>query len=182
MSKLDPAGGVIILDRDGTVVIDREYLADPAGLEFEPEAANGLRWLHSLGYRLVVITNQSGVGRGFFTLEAVAAMNARLKSMVEVAGAHLEGIYFCPHTPEAGCDCRKPAQGLLIQAARELHFNPAAAVVIGDKDSDIEFGRRAGAKTILIADHANAACKKFLPDFVAPNLLEAARNIIAQGL
>jgi D-glycero-D-manno-heptose 1,7-bisphosphate phosphatase len=170
---------VVILDRDGTVVIDRGYLSDPAGLEFEPGAMEGLRRLYAQGYRLIVVTNQSGVGRGFFAMERVLAMNERLNVMVEAAGAKLAGIYVCPHTPEAGCACRKPAQGLMLQAAAELGFDPACAVVIGDKESDIEFGLRAGAKTVLIAAHPPDPMSRVVPHVIAPNLTEAARAVIA---
>jgi D-glycero-D-manno-heptose 1,7-bisphosphate phosphatase len=169
---------VVILDRDGTIVIDRGYLADPAGLEFEPGAANGLRCLYSSGYRLVVISNQSGVGRGFFPLQRVVEMNARLRAMVEEIGAKLEEIYVCPHAPNAGCECRKPGLALMTRAASELCFDPARAVVIGDKQTDIEFGHRAGATTILIAaGNAAAEVAPTQPDYVAPNLLEAARVV-----
>ena len=97
----------VILDRDGTIVIDRGYLDDPAGLEFAPGAAQGLTWLYSHGYRLVVVTNQSGVARGLFTLERVAEMNTRLNAMVAQVGARLEGIYVCPHAPDACRQCRR---------------------------------------------------------------------------
>jgi D-glycero-D-manno-heptose 1,7-bisphosphate phosphatase len=169
---------VVILDRDGTLVIDRGYLHDPDGLEFEPGAAEGLRWLHSSGFRLVVISNQSGVGRGLFNLEQLQAMNARLHSMVESAGARLERIYVCPHAPSAGCGCRKPALGLLKRAAADLGFNPAAATMIGDKESDIEFGRRAGARTILIAPRVQMTQLRIPPDVVVRDLMEAARAVI----
>jgi D-glycero-D-manno-heptose 1,7-bisphosphate phosphatase len=174
------ADKVVILDRDGTIVIDRGYLDDPAGLEFEPGAAEGLQWLYSHGYRLVVITNQSGVGRGFYALERLEAMNARLNVMVENAGARLEGIYACPHAPDAGCTCRKPALGLLTRAVADLGFDPASAIMIGDKESDIEFGRRAGATTILIAAAAPAANVRIRPDVIAPNLMEAARAVTSR--
>jgi D-glycero-D-manno-heptose 1,7-bisphosphate phosphatase len=173
------ADKVVILDRDGTMVIDRGYLSDPAGLEFEPGAAEGLKWLYSHGYRLVVITNQSGVGRGLFTIERLEAMNERLNIMVEETGAKLEGIYYCPHAPDDGCTCRKPELGLLMRAASELGFDPKSAIMIGDKESDIEFGRRAGATTVLIATGASAAHVRIEPDIIAPNLMEAARAIIA---
>jgi D-glycero-D-manno-heptose 1,7-bisphosphate phosphatase len=169
----------VILDRDGTLVIDRGYLSDPAGLEFEPGAAEGMKWLYSRGYRLVVITNQSGVGRGLFTIERVEAMNERLNVMVEEAGAKLEGIYYCPHAPDDGCACRKPALGLMTRAASELGFDPKSAIMIGDKESDIEFGRRVGATTILIAADGSAAHVRTPADIVAPNLMEAARAITA---
>ena len=105
-------------------------------------------------------------------------MNARLELMVERAGARLEGIYFCPHAPDAGCSCRKPALGLFAEAAARLQFDPAFAVVIGDKESDIEFGRRAGAKTILIAARGPSPDARIQPDFVAPDLLTAAHELI----
>lgn len=177
MSRVAAVDKVAILDRDGTIVVDRGYLDDPAGLEFEPGAAEGLNWLYSHGYRLVVITNQSGVGRGYFPAERLDAMNARLNLMVEEAGARLEGIYACPHSPDAGCACRKPALGLMTRAAADLGFDPASAVVIGDKESDIEFGRRAGATTILISGNAPTSHVRVKPDIVAPNLMEAARAL-----
>jgi D-glycero-D-manno-heptose 1,7-bisphosphate phosphatase len=173
MSEGHERDRVVILDRDGTIVIDRGYLKDPAGLEFAPGAALGLKWLFERGYRLVIVTNQSGVGRGFFPYEAVLAMNARLTTMVERAGAKLAGIYVCPHAPDAGCTCRKPALGLFERAAADLGFDPVRAVVVGDKASDVEFGRRAGAKTILIAPHSESGAD-VAPDVTARDMLEAA--------
>jgi D-glycero-D-manno-heptose 1,7-bisphosphate phosphatase len=164
---------VVILDRDGTIVIDRNYLSDPAGLEFLPGAADGLKWLHESGHRLVVITNQSGIGRGLFTLARLEAMHARLREMVLESGARLDGIYFCPHRPEDKCDCRKPATRLLLDAASELGFDPADAVVIGDKDSDIEFGHRAGALTMLVARGESKYTSR-AADYVVRDLREAA--------
>jgi D-glycero-D-manno-heptose 1,7-bisphosphate phosphatase len=172
---------VVILDRDGTVVIDRGYLDDPAGLEFLPGAAEGLRSLHSQGYRLVVISNQSGVGRGLFPIERVHAMNARLQRMAEEAGFKLERIYFCPHAPDAGCDCRKPAQRLMMQAAAELGFDPGAVIVIGDKESDLEFGRRAGALTLLIGKPESRPAPSSTPDYIVADLREAAAVIKASA-
>ncbi|HKN07983.1 MAG TPA: HAD family hydrolase [Pseudomonadota bacterium] len=180
MSDAEADDKVVILDRDGTIVIDRGYLGDPEGLQFEPQAAEALQWLHAHGYRLVVITNQSGVGRGYFTLDRLEAMNTRLAAMVQESGARLAGIYYCPHAPEEGCACRKPAQGLLERAASELGFDPAAAVVIGDKASDIEFGRRAGAMTILIAAEAPPASSGAHADYIAPNLMAAARIVTSE--
>ncbi len=176
---MSAADKVVILDRDGTIVVDRGYLHDPAGLEFEPTAPEGLRWLHHRGYRLIVVTNQSGVGRGYFPGERLAAMHQRLQRMIETAGAKLEAIYCCPHAPDEGCECRKPGQALMRRAASELGFDPRAAFVVGDRDSDIEFGRRAGARTILIDPRAAAAESSHRADAVVPNLLAAARTVIA---
>jgi len=167
---------VVILDRDGTIVIDRGYLSDPDGLEFMPTAAEALRLLFDHKYRLVVVTNQSGVGRGLFSMDRLDAMNARLEAMVADAGARLTKIYYCPHTPEANCHCRKPNLGLMQQAAAELKFDCRKSFVVGDKDSDIEFGIRAGARTILLAAQPSSGPTATL---VVPTLLQAAKYIIA---
>ena len=174
MNGPSAGGRVALLDRDGTIVIDRVYLDNAAGLEFLPGAAEGLRLLHERGYRLVVITNQSGIGRGYFPLERLQEMNARLVEMVEAAGARLAGIYYCPHAPEDLCSCRKPEPGLILQAAAELGFDPADAVVIGDKASDIECGRRAGASTVLITAEKALGSKDLIADAAAGDLVAAA--------
>ena len=172
---------VIVLDRDGTIVVDRHYLDDPLGLEFEPNAAEGLRRLYQRGHRLVVVTNQSGIGRGMFSLGRLAEIHARLNAMLNSAGVRLAGIYFCPHLPEDGCACRKPGPGLMMQAAADLGFDPTKAVVIGDKMSDVEFGARVGASTILIARGPEMkVAPEPRPDLIAADLLEAARWIDAQ--
>ncbi len=171
---------VVLLDRDGTLVVDRDYLSDPAGLEFLPGAAEALRQLHLRGHRLVVVSNQSGVGRGLFSPEQLRAVNERLAAMVREIGAELAGIYCCPHRPEDACACRKPAIGLVQQAAGELGFDPAATVVIGDKASDVALGRAIGAVTIRIAPAAAAPASAAAPaadgdaDYLAPDLLRAA--------
>jgi D-glycero-D-manno-heptose 1,7-bisphosphate phosphatase len=170
---------VVLLDRDGTIVVDHGYLDSAAGLEFLPGAAEGLRLLYAQGYRLIVITNQSGIGRGKFPIERLHEMNARLTAMVSEAGARLEGIYFFPPAPEENCDCRKPAPGLITQAAAELKFDPADAVVIGDKDSDIECGRRAGAATVLISPGKSVSRMGIKADAVAADLIGAACAIFA---
>jgi D-glycero-D-manno-heptose 1,7-bisphosphate phosphatase len=179
VSGRNATDNVVILDRDGTIVIDRGSHGDPTKLEFEPGAAEGIKWFYSHGFRLVVITNQSGVGRGLLTIEELEAMNTRLHSMVEEQGAKLEGIYYCPHMPNDGCACRKPELGLLIRAASDLGFDPASATMIGDKESDIEFGRRAGATTILIAAAASSVHVRTKPHLIAPNLIEAALVVTA---
>jgi D-glycero-D-manno-heptose 1,7-bisphosphate phosphatase len=180
MNESETTEKVVILDRDGTVVVDRHYLSEPDGLELLPGAAEGLRQLYERGYKLIVITNQSGVGRGLFSLQRLCEIHDRLREMVSAVGARLEEIYFCPHIPEDECVCRKPRLGLLTRAASELNFSPANAIVIGDKMSDIEFGRRAGATTILIApeqpEQSNAS-GELAPNFVTTDLVDAARII-----
>lgn len=180
-SERKEAEKVIILDRDGTIIVDRHYLSDPADLEFEPGAAAGLQRMHSRGYRLVVITNQSGVGRGLFSLVRLEEIHDRLRQMVKSIGARLDGIYYCPHVPDAGCSCRKPRIGLLNRAASELRFEPSSAVVIGDKVSDIEFGHRAGAATVLVAAESQNLAEGPKPDFIVRDLVQAAAIIELGG-
>jgi D-glycero-D-manno-heptose 1,7-bisphosphate phosphatase len=180
MTALLVGGPVIVLDRDGTVIVDRHYLGDPDGLEFTHEAEEGLRELQALGCRLVLATNQSGIGRGLLSADQVQRVNERLRAMVEAAGARLEAIYVCPHAPQEQCECRKPAPGMLLRAAAELGFEPSAAVVVGDKASDVEFGLRAGATTILFAPSPPQPGTGPAPHFVARTLREVAQIVAEQ--
>ena len=156
------------LDRDGTIVADKHYLADPAGLELLPNAVEGLRELRNLGARLVVVTNQSGVGRGYFAAEAVERMHARLRELLAAHGIELDGVYVCPHAPDDGCACRKPGSALFERAAADLGLDLGASFMVGDTDVDVEAGRRIGATPILVGPWDDAD---------APDLLAAARLI-----
>jgi D-glycero-D-manno-heptose 1,7-bisphosphate phosphatase len=163
----------VILDRDGTVVVDRDYLDDPEQLEFLPGALQGLRLLHERGHPLVVVTNQSGVAR-------LQEIHARLLHRARAAGAPIDAIYYCPHRPEEDCECRKPKPKLVLQAAAELGFEPAAAVVIGDKSSDVELGHNVGAVTMLVSETGRARDGKSVEaDYVIHDLIEAARLLAA---
>jgi D-glycero-D-manno-heptose 1,7-bisphosphate phosphatase len=169
-----------LLDRDGTINVEREYLSDPAGVALLPNAAAGLRRLRALGFKLIVISNQAGVGRGYFTTADVEAVNARLVALLRAEGVTLDGIYVCPHHPDGGCACRKPAPGLIRQAAREHGFDPRASVMIGDKALDIETGKRVGARTVLVRTgygRDTEARQDVRPDRVVDDLLQAADTI-----
>lgn len=167
---------VVVLDRDGTINVDRHYLSDPAQLEFAPGAVGGLQKLSAAGCRLIIITNQSGVGRGFFDLQQLERVHDTLRRMLEDIGVSVEGVYVCPHAPDAGCGCRKPESGLMELAAKELKFNPARSFVIGDKESDVQFGLRCGATTILIDSHGEQACSQAC--YRVRDLLEAAEWVV----
>jgi D-glycero-D-manno-heptose 1,7-bisphosphate phosphatase len=172
----------VILDRDGTIVVDRGYLDDPAQLCLLPGAAQGLRSLHERGHQIIVVSNQSGVGRGLLTLTRMHEINGLLTRMLEAAGAKLDGIYCCPHRPEDNCACRKPKTKLVLDAAAALGFDPNNCVVIGDKSSDIELGRRLQATTILVSGNGRTSDGEWIePDFVVRDLVEAARLIEALG-
>jgi histidinol-phosphate phosphatase family protein len=172
----------IILDRDGTIVVDRGYLDDPAQLQFLPGAVEGLRWLHEHGHPLIVVSNQSGVGRGRFSLARLHKINERFMQMVEEAGARIDGLYFCPHSPEDHCACRKPGTQLVLDAAAALGFAPERSVVIGDKGSDVELGRRLQALTMLVSASGQASDGQGpAPDYFVHDLREAAAIIDSLG-
>jgi histidinol-phosphate phosphatase family protein len=140
----------IFLDRDGTIIVDKGYLSDPDDIVFERDAVAGLRAMAGLGFLLVVVSNQSGAGRGLFPRTAVDAVNGRLSEMLQHEGVAPAGFYICPHAPDAGCHCRKPQPGLVLQAAAELDLDIATSFVIGDKPSDLLLARNAGATGILV--------------------------------
>ncbi|MBI3252236.1 MAG: HAD family hydrolase [Candidatus Omnitrophica bacterium] len=165
----------MLLDRDGTLIVDRHYLADPQGVELLPGVGAGLRQMRELGLGLVVITNQSGVGRGYFTLEQVEQVHQRLGQLLAVEQVQLDGIYSCPHTPADGCSCRKPATGLVEKAASELDFEPQSCFVVGDRLCDVELGRRIGATTFLVRGETgqiNEGKMAMAPDYLVAGVGE----------
>jgi D-glycero-D-manno-heptose 1,7-bisphosphate phosphatase len=140
----------VFLDRDGTLVVEVGYLANPEDIRLLPGVPAALRALRAAGYALVVISNQSGVGRGLFPLSRVYEAMARLRHELRVQGVELDAVYFCPHRPDAGCGCRKPGSELLIQAAANLRLSLRESAMVGDKRLDAETGRRAGALGVLV--------------------------------
>ncbi len=167
----------VVLDRDGTIIVERQYLSAPDQVELLPGAGTGLRAMRDLGLGLVIVTNQSAVGRGYFDIARLDEIHGRLRELLAAEGVEIDGIYICPHRPEDGCGCRKPLPGLLLRASQELGFDPARAFVIGDKPCDIELGQAVGATSILVrtgygAGHETA--RTVTPDYVADSLLNAA--------
>jgi len=169
------------LDRDGTLIEDRGYahrLEDYAPIPGAHEAA---RLLRRAGFALVVISNQSGVGRGLFSAAQLARFEAHLLADFSAHGAPFDAIYSCPHAPEAGCDCRKPNTGLLERARREHQLDLARSWVIGDKRIDVELAQRAGCH----AAHVQSGLEQLAPDETgilhARDLLAAAHAILERG-
>jgi D-glycero-D-manno-heptose 1,7-bisphosphate phosphatase len=140
-----------LLDRDGTVVIDKIYLSDPAGLEFAPGVIEGLRLMRDAGLRFIMITNQSGIARGYFDGETLAEIHRRLREMLAAEGIDLEAIYYCPHGPSDACRCRKPEPGLVLEAMTDFGFSPAEAVLIGDSEADMGAAKATGVTGIRVA-------------------------------
>ncbi len=177
----------VFLDRDGTLVVERGYLCRPEDVELIPGAARALRKLAGAGFLRVVVTNQSGVARGYFGPGAVAEVHGAIRGLLRAEGADVDGWYVCPHHPEftGPCECRKPGTGLLERAARELGIDLARSWVVGDKVSDVELARRAGCRAALVRTgygrqaEAELAASGRLPGIVADHLEEAVERILA---
>jgi D-glycero-D-manno-heptose 1,7-bisphosphate phosphatase len=170
----------VVLDRDGTLIYERHYLSEVAQVELLPGAIEGLQRFVAMGWQLVVVTNQSGIGRGYFDTDRLGQIHQRLRSLLADGGIALAGIYHCPHQPEDGCDCRKPAPGMLHQAAQNLDFDLSKCIVIGDKPCDIELGQAVGATTVLVRTGYGAevaAQGSAQPDYVVQNLSDAAETL-----
>lgn len=173
-----------LLDRDGTIIVDKPYQQDPSITELLPNAKEGLEVLRRAGFDLVLVSNQSGVGRGLLTRDAVDAVNQSMLDKLGGLDGCFAGLYYCVHTPDDGCDCRKPGPGLAMRAAGELGFDLAGAfvVVVGDRESDIGLAAAIGAKSVLVRTGHGAEveqAKLCRPDYVADDLLDAAKWIVA---
>ena len=171
----------VLLDRDGTIIVEKNYLGSAEGVELLPGAAQALRSLHDAGFLLIVITNQSGIGRGMFSVEAMTAVNDEIQRQLRADQVQIDAFYHCPHAPDDVCECRKPAPSLAWQAARDFGFDPAQSFVIGDKGSDIELGRAIGAGTILVRtgygrQHEESGVRA---DVIADDLAAAAASILS---
>lgn len=146
-----PGRPAVFLDRDGTLITDRHYLADPDGVALLPRAAAAVARLNAAGVAAVLATNQSGIGRGFFTEAQYLAVHARLEEALAAEGARLDGAYHCPHGPDGPpCPCRKPATGMFRDAAAALGLDLAASFYVGDRLRDVEPARALGGRGILV--------------------------------
>lgn len=176
----------VFLDRDGVICEDHvEPVASWEEFHVLPGAIEGVVALSKAGLRVFVFTNQAGVGRGLVTRAQVQAIHGRLLAEVEAAGGRIEGIYACYHAPDEGCACRKPRPGLLLDAAREHGVDLSQAWVVGDMGRDLEAGRGAGCRTVLVRtgkgrkEVETLAARGIAPEFVAEDLAEAVTRILA---
>jgi D-glycero-D-manno-heptose 1,7-bisphosphate phosphatase len=171
----------VLVDRDGTLNVERDHLRDPDEVELIPGSAEALRIFRSLGLGIVVVTNQADVGRGLLSPEGLDAIHGRLLALLAAEGAEVDAIEVCPHAPEDGCDCRKPGPRMALRAAERFGFEPTESFVVGDHAADMGMGRAIGATTFFVltghgGDEREAA--EPLADRVVPNL-RAAADIIA---
>jgi D-glycero-D-manno-heptose 1,7-bisphosphate phosphatase len=140
----------VVLDRDGTINEEVGYVLSPAALRLIPGAADAIRDLRTLGLGIVVVTNQSSVGRGWITEADLAVIHDRMRELLHASGADVDAIEHCPHRPEDDCSCRKPRTGMVDRAAADLGFDPAESFVVGDHAGDMALGRAVGARTIFV--------------------------------
>lgn len=175
---------LVLIDRDGTINVEQNYLSAPDQIELLPQAADGIKILRELNLPVVVVTNQSGIGRGYFDLAKLEEIHNRLHEVLRENETSIDQIYFCPHTPEDSCLCRKPAAEMAQRAAKDFNAELSKSFVIGDNICDIELGKNIGATTILVLTGYGeiTAQEKFtVPDYTVENLFEAA-NVIKEIL
>jgi len=147
----------VFLDRDGNINIEKDYLHKIEDFEFIKGAKESIKIFNDLGYLVVVVTNQSGVARGYYDESSVEKLHNHLQREVEAIGGHIDGFYYCPHHPEKGigkykvdCDCRKPEPGMFLQAKKDLDIDFSKSIMVGDKISDVKAGKNLGMRSILV--------------------------------
>jgi len=172
----------VFLDRDGTILVEKDYLADPDEVELLPAAADAMRRLQDAGYALVVVSNQSGIARGLYGEAEYRAVDRRMRELLLGRGVHIAASYHCPHHPDftGPCDCRKPAAGMFVRAVRELGLDAARSWLVGDRLRDLEPGTTLGARGLLVRtgygqSEARAAAEAGFE--VVPDLAAAAGRI-----
>jgi D-glycero-D-manno-heptose 1,7-bisphosphate phosphatase len=176
----------VFLDRDGTINVEKEYVYRVEEFEFVPGAIEGLQLLFRANIDIIVVTNQAGIAKGIFSESDLAAVNQHMITELLGHGVKLAGIYFCPHHPQATvplyrkvCSCRKPNPGLLVTAMRQRGIAPSEAVMVGDRNSDVEAGRALRLTTYLVETGYGAREKhETNATYVVPDLLSAVNHIV----
>ena len=176
----------VFLDKDGTINEDTGYISHYHDLKLLPHSAEAIKLLNEAGYKVIVISNQSGVARGYLGEDMLQTLNKTLQKKLLSKGAYLDEIYYCPHHSEHGvypykteCDCRKPNIGLIKKAVKKHDLDLSRSFMVGDHSGDIEAGRKAGAKTVLVlSGHEKESDLKIKPDHTTKDLLEAVKWIL----
>jgi histidinol-phosphate phosphatase family protein len=164
----------VFLDRDGTIIIDKVYLNDVKGIEYLPGALESLRKMQDAGFLLLIATNQSGVARGIVQLEVLHAIHDQIQKDCEAFGVKIDGFYYAPYSVESNHPMRKPNPGMLLTGAKEHRVDLSQSYMIGDRESDVEAGQKAGTKSILLS----AAAATTAADFVCADLVQATQYIL----
>lgn len=171
--------GAVFLDRDGTIIEDVHYCRRPEDVTLLPNAAKAIALLNSATIPVIIVTNQSGISRGYFDWGTLEAIHQELQRALTRAHARVDAIYVCPHHPDDRCGCRKPRPGLLLRAAAELGLELSTSYMVGDQHGDILAGQACGCTTVLVdSGPTRAAARGARPDFRASNLYRAAQWIV----
>jgi D-glycero-D-manno-heptose 1,7-bisphosphate phosphatase len=168
----------IFLDRDGTIIYDVGYPKHPEQVKLMPGIISALKTLRKKGFLLIVVSNQSGIGRGYITSEEAENVHKTFISLLFEADIIIDRTYYCPHAPETNCSCRKPLPSMLFDAAENLNINLESSFMIGDRIADIEAGKRAGCMTILIEGNPERSPDDINADCLAENWQAAVKYII----
>jgi histidinol-phosphate phosphatase family protein len=178
----------VFVDRDGTLIPDFHYLTDPDRVEILKGVTSGIRRLREAGFAVVCVTNQSGIARKLYTEETVRRIHERIQQKLNAGGGSLDGLYFCPHAPEAGCACRKPGTLLFTQAREELGLEFRGSAIVGDRWLDMEVGRTLGLFSVLVPElgrevetEAEFVPGRALPAARTGDFAEAADRILERG-
>lgn len=167
----------VFIDRDGTMARDVNYCSQPDDFELLPRTVDGVRLLNESGFKVIVVTNQSGIARGYFTEETLKEIHRKMEAELAKGRAHLDAIYYCPHHPDEDCQCRKPKTKMLLDAATDYGIDLSQSYVIGDLDMDVKMGQQVGCKTILVRS-SSSLIESVTPDVVVADVLAAARTIL----
>lgn len=175
----------IILDRDGVINHDSaDYIKSPDEWKAIPGSLEAIAHLNRAGFQVVIATNQSGVGRGYFTLETLVEIHEKLMRELAAVGGYIDGIFFCPHLPDAGCDCRKPKPGLLFQIQEQCHCDLSQTYFIGDSHGDVKAALAAGCRPLLVMTGNGAKTLENYPEFAAvprfDSLMHAAEYVVRE--
>jgi len=173
------ANRAVFLDRDGTIARDVHYCRRPEDFKLFKDVPISIKMLNENGYKTVLVTNQSGIARGYFTEDTLARIHQKMIDELAAAGASLDAIYYCPHHPDEGCDCRKPRTALFRQAAKELDIDLGLSYMIGDTEKDIHAGKKTGCKTIQVTTGPKTESEAIdTSDYSTNNLKNAIRWIL----
>ena len=173
----------VFLDRDGTIARDVPYCSRVEDFDILDTVAQGIRLLNEQSFKVIVITNQSGISRGYFSEETLSMIHQRMIDELEQHGAHIDGIYYCPHHPDEGCKCRKPKPALIHQAAEDMDIELNLSYMVGDDSKDIEAGNSAGCTTVMVTTGPGHGKLNghIPPRYIASSLYEAAAWIVADA-
>jgi histidinol-phosphate phosphatase family protein len=171
-------GRAVFLDRDGTIILDQGYAKEAQQVRLLAGAGEALAKIKAQGFALVLVSNQSGIGRGLITHAEAEQVHQAVVTRLAEHGVRLDAVFYCPHSPTDECRCRKPSPEMFLRAARELKLDLAESFMVGDKPSDVEAGRRAGCRTILLtADPAANECR---PEKVAGDWTQVLRYVLGE--